>query len=314
MIREINSIFKVTGGGLRFVLLVMLRSPVGIAMTAVNAVFLQQAFDAVTRRDGNHLTTACVVFGIASVCTFVYNGTVWSAYAAPLGIKLEGVLRVKLFDKISSFSYERIESISHGDWLTRLNTDVQTPFSEHYPHAAGAIVNIGVSSIILWRMEPAVYGWILLFVVPHVVFSQLAVARVMPGLNKKSLEAAAANTDDLNTLITCADIAALHDGQDYFMKRFEESSMGLLRANMKMRARNALNAGILPLFGLGGYLTMLIVGSGWIADGRLTFGDLTAAFQFRGGVLLGSFALIGSLISIQANMAGVRRLNEVLLK
>jgi len=136
----------------------------------------------------------------------------------------------------------------------------------------------------------------------------------MPGLNKKSLEAAAANTDDLNTLITCADIAALHDGQDYFLKRFEESSMGLLCANMKMRARNALNAGILPLFGLGGYLTMLIVGSGWIADGRLTFGDLTAAFQFRGGVLLGSFALIGSLISIQANMAGVRRLNEVLLK
>ena len=81
---------------------------------------------------------------------------------------------------------------------------------------------------------------------------------------------------------------------------------------MKIHARNALSAGILPLFGLGGYVTLLVVSGSWIADGLFTFGDLTAAFQFRGGVLIGSLALINCLISIQASMAGVRRVNETL--
>ena len=81
---------------------------------------------------------------------------------------------------------------------------------------------------------------------------------------------------------------------------------------MKIRFRNALDAGILPFFGMGGYLTLLIVCGGWIAEGRFAFGDLTAAFQYRDGVLLGSLELINCLISVHASMAGVRRLNETM--
>jgi len=54
---------------------------------------------------------------------------------------------------------------------------------------------------------------------------------------------------------------------------------------------------------------LLIVCDKWIANGQLTFGDLTAAFQYRGGVLKGALMLINSLISIQASMAGIKRLN-----
>jgi uncharacterized membrane protein len=54
--------------------------------------------------------------------------------------------------------------------------------------------------------NPIVFGWVLLFVVPHIAASQLLVARVMPKLNTKSLEAAAKNTGELTALITCADV------------------------------------------------------------------------------------------------------------
>jgi ABC-type multidrug transport system fused ATPase/permease subunit len=227
---------------------------------------------------------------------------------------MEGRLRTKLFQKISSFSYKRIEDAPPGDWLTRLNTDVQMPFSRplHFPHAACAIVNICVSGIILWRMNPAVFGWAMLFIIPHIIVSQLIIARDMPLMNRKCLEAVAKNTGELTSLITCADIAVLYDGQDYLMKRFELSSLDVRRANMRLRTRNALSYAILPLFGLGGYLTLLIVCDGWIANGQLTFGDLTAAFQYRGGVLKGALMLINSLVSIQASMAGIRRLNETM--
>jgi hypothetical protein len=60
-------------------------------------------------------------------------------------------------------------------------------------------------------------------------------------------------------LITCADIAVLYDGWDYLMKHFKQSSRSLLQANMKMHHRNAYSSAILPIFGMGGYMTLLIV-------------------------------------------------------
>lgn len=312
MLLEIRKIFKITGNGWWFIFLILLRSPINILMTIINALFLQQAFNAITRNSSSQLTNACVVFGVASLFIFLYNGIVWSVYATPLSTRLESRLRIKLFSKISSLSYERIEALPQGEWLTRLNSDVQMPFSESWPHMAIAIVNISISAFILWRMNPTVLGWVILFVIPHVLFNQFLIARTMPNLNKKSLETTAQNTGEMTALITCADVAALYDGQNYLMKRFEKSSLDLYRANMKIRTRNAMSAGVLPLFGLGGYLTLLIVSSGWIADNHFTFGDLTAAFQYRGGILLGAFMLINCLISIQANLAGIQRLNKTM--
>ena len=99
---------------------------------------------------------------------------------------------------------------------------------------------------------------------------------------------------------------------NYLIKRFEKSSLNLRRANMKIRNRNALGAAILPLFGMGGYLILIIVSSTWIANGNLTFGDLTAAFQYRGGVLSGSIMFINSVIAIGASMAGIKRINTTM--
>jgi len=313
MLRDYFSILRVTGGGWKYAILILLRSPVDVMFTWTQASFLQRAFNAVGQADGTGLMEACLFFGIATLCVFLYNGTV-RMFFAPFCVRMERKLRVKLYNKISSFLYEKLESLPYGEWLTRLNTDVQMPFSQpvHFPHAACSIVNISVSAIILWLINPVVFGWVILFVAPHIIISQLLIARAMPGLNKKSLEATANNTDEMTALITCADVAALYDGYDYLLKRFEQSSLVLLKANMRIIKRNALGSAILPLFGLSGYLVLLVISSGWIASGNLSFGDLTAAFQYRGGVLAGSLILINCMISIQASMVGIRRLNEIM--
>lgn len=313
MIGAYKKLLRVTGGGRTFLLLLLLRAPFDMGSTIVHATVLQKAFNAVNQGDTAGLTTICLLFGVASLCLFLYNGTVWSLYA-PFCARMEGRLRVKLFYKIASLPYERIEAAGQGEWVTRLNTDVEMPFSRgfHLPHAACAVANIGASAIILWRLNPAVLGWVMLFVVPHILFSRLFIARAMPGLSKKSLEAMAKTTGELTALLTCADVAALYEGRAYLLGRFEKSSRALVKANMKLHARNALAAGVVPLFGLGGYLTLLTVGSAWIAAGNLTLGDLTAAFQYRSGVLTGSMVLSSCLISIQASMAGIRRMNETM--
>ena len=81
---------------------------------------------------------------------------------------------------------------------------------------------------------------------------------------------------------------------------------------MRICKKNALNAGIVILFALGGYFVLLIVGGNWIAGGSMTFGDLTGAFQYRMGLVVGSNMLINCLISIQASMAGIRRINDTM--
>ena len=313
MLREIRRILRITGRGRRFMLLLLLRSPFDFASTLNHATFLQRAFNSIGQKDAMGLTAACLTFGVASLLLFLYNGIVWSVYA-PFCTRMEGRLRIALSEKIASLSYERISSLPQGDWLTRLNSDVEAPFSRgfHFPHAACAVVNIAVSATILLNMNPAVFGLVLLFVVPHILISQLFIARAMLRLHESAQKATANNMDELSAQITCADIAALYDGNAYLLKRFEESSLRLMKAKMKIVRRTALSAAVLPLFGIGGYLTLLLVSSGWIAQGQLSFGDLTAAFQYRGGVLVGSNVLISCLISIQGSMAGMRRINATM--
>ena len=315
MTREIVNIMKITGNGKKFGLLLLLRAPFDITSTLVYATFLQRGFDAALSGDSAGLSYACALFSVACLCLFLYNGTVWSIYASFV-TRIEAILRVKLFEKIASFSCERVESVLRGDWITRLNTDVEMPFSRplHLPHAACGLLNLTLSAVFLWHSNAAVFGWVLLFVIPHVAVIHLFIASAMPELNRKSLEAMARNTAELTSFIECADISALYGGRDYLLKRFENSSIALLKANTRIHVRDALGAGLLPLFGLGGYLVLLIISAGWINAGGLTFGDLTAAFQLRGGVLKGAFMLINSLISIQASMAGIRRLNETMLE
>jgi len=313
MFREMKKLLKTTGSGLQFLMLLFLRCPFDAAMTVVNAVFLQYSFNSVLNNDSGGLLNISLVFILCSFCLFLYNGTVRCFYA-PFVVRMEAKLRRLLFRKIMKFPCEKIENYGQGDLLTRLNTDVQMPFSKpiHLPHAVCSIVNITVSSFILWNMNPAIFMLILAFVVPHIVFNQAFIAGAMPELNRKSLEATAVNTGEFSSIITCAETAVLYDGYDYLLKRFEKSSMRLFRANIKIRIRNAIGAGVMPLFGGCGYLVLLIFSAGRIAGTGFTFGDLTAAFQYRGGVLLGSMMFINSMISIQASMAGIKRINETM--
>ena len=312
--RDFYRLFKHIGRGRQYVLLILLRCPVDFLFTWVNAGFLSRAFNAAGNLDSGAVVSACLFFGAATLGAFLYNFSV-RMFFAPFCVKMERILRGKLYERIVSFPYERIESLPSGEWITRLNIDVRAPYSQptHIPTAVCAMFNIIASSVVLIGVNFSVFGWILAFVIPHILFSQFFIARAMPGLNARSLESAAKNTGELTALITCADAAAIYDCREYLIERFEKSSLDLMRAKMKMVKRNALSSAVLPLFGLGGYLALLIAAGKWISDGLLTFGDLTAAFQFRGGVLLGSLSLINSLISVSSSAASARRLNELLI-
>ncbi len=314
MLYNIRKLLKITDYSLQFIILLILRAPTDTILTIINAEFLSYSFNKIEEGDAQNLGFACFAFMVANLCIFLYNGVIWSIYSAFV-VRIEGKLRFKLFETISKFSFEDIETTSHGDWLTLLNSDVQMPFSKpmHLPHAFNAIVRIVISGAILWHINKNVFGLVMLFTIPHILTSHILVARAIPKLNKRSIEANAQNTDKLTSLILCADISTLYDANDFLMNQFEKSSFDLMQVKMKIKKRQALNAAISILpFGLGGYLVLLIISSFKITDGSFTFGELTGAFQYRTGILIGAMMFINCLISIQASMSSIKRINKTI--
>ena len=313
---EVRKLFGVAGGFRRFVILTLLRCPFDAMRTVIQASFLKFAFDAINKDSIKHLFVVCALFGIGSLFLFLYNGVVLSMYAAYV-IQWVGRIKQAVLGHISELSLQQMEARPSGEWITRLNTDVQTAAAilnqpMHLPHAVVSTVNICVSAAILVSVNPAIFGLVIMFVIPHILISQLFIARPMTRLAMNVQEATAGNTTDMSALVTCADTAILYGADQFLLRRFEESSLKLRTANMKIQERKAMGSVLLLIMGMSGYLVVLLIGGSWVSSGRMTFGDLTAAFQYRGGILVGSIILVNSLINISASLGGIKRVNETM--
>ncbi|MHB1485422.1 MAG: ABC transporter transmembrane domain-containing protein [Saccharofermentanales bacterium] len=315
MMHDILNLFKISGKGRQFGYLLLLRSPIIAIQTVILAKFLQFAFLSIDRKSTNDLYFTCLYFGIGCLLLFLYNGSVWIVFATCV-IRWECIIRKKLFEHISRFSLQQIEEKSSGDWFTFLNADVRMAAGilgpNSIPHAIMSIAGFCLAAILLLIINPMIYMLVLLFIIPNLLLNILFIARPMTALSTKSQEATAENTADINAFISCAEIAILYDAHDNLMKQFEESSLNIRKINMRIIKRNAIGGVVLLMMGMSGFFTILLIGSVQISAGFMTFGDLTAAFQYRNGIFAGTIMLINSIISIRAALAGVRRYNETM--
>ncbi len=316
MIRELRKLFNITGMLRRFIILTLLRCPFDALYTAVQALFLKHAFDAVNNAQTSSLFITCILFGVGNIILFLYNGNVWTVYTAFV-TRWTAVLRRKLFRHIGSLSLRQIEMRTVGEWITRLNSDLHAATAMlnqpiHIPHAVVSLVNAVVSSVILASADMMMFSLVILFAVPHMLISRLIVAKPMTRLATDVQEAAAENASDMNAIIVCAAEALIYDAQSFLLRRFEESSLNIRRKSMRLQHRRALVNSLIPLMGMSGYLAALLVGGSRIAGGAMTFGSLTAVLQSRGRMLVSLMMFINSMINIKTALAGVRRVCDTM--
>ena len=219
MIRELRKLFNITGMLRRFIILTLLRCPFDALYTAVQALFLKHAFDAVNNAQTSSLFITCILFGVGNIILFLYNGTVWTVYTAFV-TNWTAVLRRKLFRHIGSLSLRQIEMRTVGEWITRLNSDLHAATAMlnqpiHIPHAVVSLVNAVVSSVILASADMMMFSLVILFAVPHMLISRLIVAKPMTRLATDVQEAAAENASDMNAIIVCAAEALIYDAQSF---------------------------------------------------------------------------------------------------
>lgn len=155
-------------------------------------------------------------------------------------------------------------------------------------------------------------GMTWIFILPQLLINHKTVLKAVPKLKEKSQTAIAENTTAIKPLITEAESILLYDARELMMKSCNEKSRNLMRANMKMHVRKALSNMGMGLFGIGGYLAMLLTGYGLIEKGTMAFSDLVYCFQIRGSVLGGVLMFVTCLSNLKANSVCARRLNETL--
>ena len=300
----------------KYLFLLLLRSPFDALRTWMSANLLQAVFFCLETNQADKLFGICVVYGLMCAILFIYNGTVWSAYAV-FSAKTEVNLQKVMFNKILSMPLKRVDSHDSGEWITRLNSDIQAAFtmmngSLNIPHVVVAVINTAVSSFLMFRSSFLLFGVTWLLILPQLLLNYKIVIGVLPKLKEESQNSLSQNTSVVGPLIADADTILLYDAGELMMKICDEASRNLMKINMKMHVRRALSDVVMRLFGMGGYLIILLIGYRFIYNGTMAFSDVVYCFQVRGAVLAGMLMLITCLNNLKANAVCIKRINDTL--
>ena len=311
----------------KYVILLLLRSPFDALRTWMLASLMKSVFfclEAGTRVAGqgvNHngfdsLPEICVIYGLISALLFVYNGIIWSVYAA-FSARSEAWMQKKLLEKILALPLKQVDGRFSGEWITKLNGDIQAAFMMmngpmNIPHLAVAAINTLLASFLMFRNSLLILCVTWLFVLMQLFLNYKVVLKPIPSLKEASLKAMSESTSAIRPLITEADTILLYDAGELIMKSCEENSRKLLKINMKMHVRSALNDVSMRLLGIGGYLVVMLIGYGFIYKGTMAFSDVVYCFQVRGSIIAGMFMLVTCLNNLKANSVCVKRINNTL--
>lgn len=307
--------FQRLGGAMTYCFLLVLRTPVDTVLCIINALFLRNVFQNIAAGDETGLWGTCVMFGVANLCLFLYNGTLWGRFGM-FSARLVGKLKQFLFDSMLKLPLERIEEKTSGAWLTRLNSDVTMTLNLltgalNLPHLVFATVRIGVTALLLGSISPVLLAIELAVLLPHVLLRQRFVVAPVERLTKEAQEMTEHATVYLEAAVESGDTVRLYEAETLLLERYCGSSLSVVKARLRSNVRKTIGELLQMLLSRGGYLLLFCFGCEMISAGKLDFGTLTEAFQYRGGMLMGTMMWMNSFAEVKKNSVGLKRMEEI---
>lgn len=313
---DFGKLIREMGVWRKYLFLLVLRAPFDAIRAWMLASLMRSVFRCLEADNTDTLLEICIVYGLLCMMLFIYNGVVWSNYAA-FAARTEVQLQQKIFHKILGLPLKRVDSRFSGEWITRLNSDIQAAFTMmngplNIPHLTVAVINTMLSSFLLFKSSLLFLAVTWAFILLQLFVNYKTVLETVPKLKEESQNAMAENTSAIKPLITEADTILLYDAEEMMMKKCEENSRELMKTNMKIHIRSALSDAGMRLFGIGGYLVILLMGYGFISDGTMAFSDVVYCFQVRGSVMAGVLMLVTCFNNLKANSVCVKRVYDIL--
>ena len=232
MNHTVRKIIRDLGLKNEFARVMVLRSPFDFLSAVLNANMLESFIRIMERGEGESLSNAFWKFLIFSMLLFGYNATIWATISIKTDMMFHKRLRLRLMDSMLSRTEQEMDRLSAGDWITRLNMDVDKtadyitcPFN--FMHAMIASVNLILSSVILVFLNPKLFTVTVLVMIPFFILSSFVIIRKIPYYRRKAQESQAEYTNWMEPIVDAGDAITIFDGEEIVLREVEEKSLNI---------------------------------------------------------------------------------------
>ncbi|MBR3470580.1 MAG: ABC transporter ATP-binding protein [Lachnospiraceae bacterium] len=319
MDRRVVRILKSLGLWKRFVVMLILRSPFDFLNAVLGANMIERFLRLAQQQDAQNLQRSFWNFLLFTVLLFGYNATIWATVSVRADMLFHERLRTRLFETMLSRTQQEMEERSAGDWITRLNSDVDKTANYltepiNFMHRSIAIVNLVLSSVVLMILNAKLYLAAILVMIPFFFLGAVIIIRKIPTYRKKAQEAFATYVSWMEPIVNTGEAIRIFDGGQITLQKVEEASKEILRENMKAHRLTAFSSLVNIFSGNLGYLLLLLMGNSMMGSEVRDFAQLSKITQYRGEMMRSVMCVSNCQSRMKANLSGAIRVEEVLGK
>ncbi len=317
MNKNVFKILKELGLLKLFTLVLLLRLPFDFLNAVLSANMIESFIRLSEVKESENILKTFGIFLLFTFILFAYNATVWSTISIYADMLFHKKLRNRILDIMLSSTGRDMEKLSAGDWITRLNNDVDrtsdyivTPIN--FMHVSIAAFNMLCSSLVLVFLNSSLYLLMILVMIPFFMLSNVIIIRKVPFYRKKSQEAYAKYTNWMEPIIESKEAITVFDGSEAVMAKVEEASKEILRENLKAHMLTAWSSFFNIFSGNLGYLLMFIMGNSMIGSELKDFAELMKITQYRAEMLKSINVMNAGFSNMRTNVSSAVRIEEIL--
>ena len=317
MNKKVIRILKETGMMKNFIIIMILRAPFDFLNAVLASNMLESFIRLVEKKNEGELLPAFGTFLFFTVLLFGYNMFVWAVVSMKINIRFIVKLRMRVYKSLLSRTQQEMEKMSAGDWISRLNSDIDKtdlylvgPLN--FMHKMIALVNIGLSAVVLFILNRTMLFAALIITLPFFFLSSVVIIKKIPVFKKRSREHYARFTNWMEPIVNSSEAIRIFEGEDLVIKKAEEESLEIMKNNMRAHKRTALAAGVNTFSGISGYLLLLFLGNSMMGSEIEDIARMFKITQYR-GEMMKSVMMVNSCIGrMKTNLPGAERVEEVL--
>ena len=317
MNRKVRKILKETGMTKDFILVMILRAPFDFINALLSANMLETFIRLAERKEEGELLPTFGMFLLFTVIMFGYNMFVWAVVTMKINIRFIKKLRMRVYKSLLSRTGQEMEELSAGDWISRLNSDIDKtdlylvgPLN--FMHLLIAAVNMTLSAAVLFILNRTMLAASLIMTLPFFFLSSVVAIRKVPVFKKNSREHYAKYTNWMEPVVNASESIRIFDGEELVMAKAEEESLKIMKNNMKAHKRTALATGINTFSGMTGYLLLLFLGNSMIGSELDDFARMMKITQYRGEMMKSVMMINNCVGRMKGNLPAAERVEEVL--
>ena len=317
MNKKVIRILKETGMLKDFILMMILRAPFDFLNAVLASNMLESFIRLVEKKNEGGLLPAFGIFLLFTVLLFGYNMFVWAVVSMKINIRFIKKLRMRVYKSLLSRTQQEMEELSAGDWISRLNSDIDKtdlylvgPLN--FMHKVIALVNMSMSAVVLFFLNHTMLFVALAVTLPFFFLSSVVVIKKIPVFKKRSREYYARFTNWMEPAVNSSEAIRIFEGEELVKKKAEEESLEIMKNNMRVHKRTALAAGVNTFSGISGYLLLLFLGNSMMGSEIEDIARMFKITQYR-GEMMKSVMMVNSCIGrMKTNLPGAERVEEVL--